>query len=431
MLTATFLQHRLVRLLAVALMAFSMLSPTTAGAQHHDDRDPAYAEFYPALDPHGEWVEHPRYGMTWVPEANEERDWRPYSRGQWLYTEEHGWYWESEEPFGWVTYHYGRWLLDERYGWMWVPGREWAPAWVAWRQGEDSIGWAPLPPEAELVDDGEVSFAFYDSPRYAPMWMFVAPAALLAPAIWRHAYPRNRNAMYFGRSRFVTHYSYRNRQIYNRGIDRRFIEMRAQRPVPIMQVRPLAAARDMMRRGPVEGQRHVGIYRPQITAPQSGRGNERWQRPAPGFGGNPGAFPAPARGHDGWPNTRQQPPPQQPPTHDRMPPRWQSPGGARDGRPPPAMPQPGFSGERQRPLVQPPVGGGVPPQFQQRPSVGGEARPSRPQMQPPSAPPAPPPAARPAPAPGNARPAAPSAKQEQQQPNSLAGRSPLDMLRTR
>ena len=31
-------------------------------------------------------------------------------------------------------------------GWFWVPGREWGPAWVSWRTGGDSIGWAPIPP---------------------------------------------------------------------------------------------------------------------------------------------------------------------------------------------------------------------------------------------------------------------------------------------
>jgi hypothetical protein len=433
MLSATFIQHRFLRLFASVLMAISAIAAAPASAQRYDDRDPAYAEFYPALDPHGDWVEHPRYGMTWVPYSNEERDWRPYSRGQWLFTEEHGWYWESDEPFGWVTYHYGRWLVDERYGWMWVPGREWAPAWVAWRQGEDSVGWAPLPPEADLVDDGEVSFAFYDSPRYAPMWMFVAPAALLAPSIWRHAYPRTRNPMFFGRSQFVTHYSYRNRQIYNRGIDRRFIEMRAQRPVPVLEVRPLAAARDMMRRGPIEGQRQVGIYRPQITPPQSptpslGRGGERWQRPAPYRGGEAG------------PGFQSQPPlPQaRPQMPERQPRGWQQPDGRRDGqfgRAPPSggtkgqspsqpnlMPHPPVESEARRPFGQPPMGAGVPPQFRERPSVGGEARP-----------PAPPPAARPAPSPANARPA-PQEKQPQQpqpQPNPMAGRNPFDMLRNR
>ena len=132
-------------------MTPKMIAPD-ASAQDRDpafeqERDPALAEFREALDTNGEWVDHPRYGETWVPYANEDRGWRPYSRGQWVYTDEHGWYWESDEPWGWVVYHYGRWLLDDRYGWMWVPGTEWGPAWVAWREGDEAIGWAPLPPK--------------------------------------------------------------------------------------------------------------------------------------------------------------------------------------------------------------------------------------------------------------------------------------------
>ncbi len=80
--------HRLGCLLAAMLLALTALSSVPAAAQRFDDRDPAYAEFYQALDPHGDWIEHPRYGATWVPHANDDREWRPYSRGQWAYTEE-------------------------------------------------------------------------------------------------------------------------------------------------------------------------------------------------------------------------------------------------------------------------------------------------------------------------------------------------------
>ena len=45
--------HRLGCLLAAMLLALTALSSVPAAAQRFDDRDPAYAEFYQALDPHG------------------------------------------------------------------------------------------------------------------------------------------------------------------------------------------------------------------------------------------------------------------------------------------------------------------------------------------------------------------------------------------
>jgi hypothetical protein len=67
-----------------------------------------------------------------------------------------GWYWVSTEQWGWATYHYGRWDYDSYYGWVWVPGTEWAPSWVEWRQGDDYVGWAPLPPGGYYGPDGYV-----------------------------------------------------------------------------------------------------------------------------------------------------------------------------------------------------------------------------------------------------------------------------------
>ena len=160
---------------------------------------------------------------------------------------------------------------------MWVPGTEWGPAWVAWREGEDAIGWMPLPPEAEFYGDGAVTFDEYASPRYASMWMFVAPALMVMPAVYRHFYAPNRGSFFFGRTRFATHYDARDRRVFNRGVDRRFIEQRAQRPVPVLQVRPLNGPREAARpRGPDGGDRRmVGIYRPQIAPPVGGpRGPE-------------------------------------------------------------------------------------------------------------------------------------------------------------
>ena len=99
-------------------------------------------EFYDALAPFGDWVADERFGYVWYPNAVQQ-GWRPYTVGNWVYTEEYGWYWDSPEPFAWAVYHYGRWGYDEEYGWYWVPGDTWSPAWVQWRYSDEYVGWAP------------------------------------------------------------------------------------------------------------------------------------------------------------------------------------------------------------------------------------------------------------------------------------------------
>jgi hypothetical protein len=106
---------------------------------------PDYSLFYDRLEPYGRWFEVNGYGYCWRPTITV-AGWRPYVDGCWVWSS-YGWAWQTNEPFGWATYHYGRWVNLARYGWIWVPGSDWAPAWVAWRQSRDCVGWAPLPPE--------------------------------------------------------------------------------------------------------------------------------------------------------------------------------------------------------------------------------------------------------------------------------------------
>ena len=114
------------------------------------DASENYGTFYTRLDPYGSWIDTGTYGYVWQPQAAERsRSWRPYTNGRWVFTDA-GWTWYSEEPFGWATYHYGRWTRLRSVGWVWVPGEEWAPAWVSWREGDGYVGWAPLPPEARF-----------------------------------------------------------------------------------------------------------------------------------------------------------------------------------------------------------------------------------------------------------------------------------------
>jgi hypothetical protein len=86
-------------------------SATTVLAQ----RVSVSSEFRVALEPYGEFRRHPRWGEVWVP-AHVARDWRPYTVGGWVYTNDYGWYWnaaDEEASWGWIVYHYGRWVWED------------------------------------------------------------------------------------------------------------------------------------------------------------------------------------------------------------------------------------------------------------------------------------------------------------------------------
>jgi hypothetical protein len=132
-------------------------------------------EFRTALEPYGSWQRHRHWGDVWIP-TDAARDWRPYSVGHWVYSQDYGWYWISdgeEASWGLVTYHYGRWIFDDQFGWAWVPGDEWGPGWVQWRRGRGDVGWAPLPPEEVIVE-------YREQPQF---WIFVRERDLVAPRI--------------------------------------------------------------------------------------------------------------------------------------------------------------------------------------------------------------------------------------------------------
>lgn len=92
--------------------------------------------FYDNLKDDGSWFNTTEYGDVWQPYIAYKNDtWRPYTDGYWSYTDG-GWMFVSYENFGWAVYHYGRWTQLKDIGWAWVPGTEWAPAWVTWRESK-------------------------------------------------------------------------------------------------------------------------------------------------------------------------------------------------------------------------------------------------------------------------------------------------------
>ena len=139
-----------------AIARQKQLRQQTLKEERFDQPTADYGLFYNELQPHGAWFNTNRYGYVFQPKVARQQGWQPYQKGSWLDTDL-GWHWDSAEPFGWATYHYGRWALTRERGWLWVPGEEWAPAWVAFRESEDVIGWAPLPPET-----------LYQQPSFGP-----------------------------------------------------------------------------------------------------------------------------------------------------------------------------------------------------------------------------------------------------------------------
>jgi len=115
---------------------------------YDDYSDGSYQDFYNDLSPYGQWIDDPQYGYVWRPDVD--NDFRPYySRGHWVMTD-YGNTWVSDYRWGWAAFHYGRWTYDNYYGWVWIPGSQWAPAWVSWRNGGGYYGWAPLGPGVNI-----------------------------------------------------------------------------------------------------------------------------------------------------------------------------------------------------------------------------------------------------------------------------------------
>jgi hypothetical protein len=203
-------------------------------------------EFRTALQDHGRWQRHSRWGDVWVP-ANLARDWRPYTNGRWVYTDDWGWYWveaDAEASWGWVTNHYGRWVYDED-EWCWVPGEEWGPAWVEWRRSNDNnvIGWAALPPD-------EIVAEYRESPRY---WVFVRSRDFVAPRIASVIVTEREYPVFFRETvvvnRTVVVRDRGPRFAVNPGIPAAYIAAWVGRPVRAYDVRPHVLAGTAQIRG--------------------------------------------------------------------------------------------------------------------------------------------------------------------------------------
>ena len=182
----------------------------------------SFQTFYDQLSSQGSWIQTDKYGYVFQP-TESDPNWRPYTYGHWVNTDA-GMTWVSDDSFGWATDHYGRWVNLDNYGWVWVPGYTWAPAWVSWRQGDDEVGWAPLPPDSDqgidyyadddYYTDAGIGFHIGDDCDVAygigPWCYNFCPIVFIGDRdCWRHFHDRRDNFAFIGHTRNVTNINFR------------------------------------------------------------------------------------------------------------------------------------------------------------------------------------------------------------------------------
>jgi hypothetical protein len=244
------------RILKIAALAFVIVlsSPwrNTAAAQPYAEDEVTYQTFYDELSPHGRWIDDPEYGYVWVPNA--EPNFRPYSsNGHWVYTDDFEWMWVSDYDWGWAPFHYGRWSESPAYGWFWVPGYEWSPAWVAWRDGGDYYGWAPLRPGINI----SINFSIGSySPPY-DYWNFAPRRYITSPRIYDHCYDRRQNVTIINQTTIINNYNY-SRNVFRTGPRRNDVEIYTGRITPVRFRQSSAPGRTTFRNN------EVSVYRPGV-----------------------------------------------------------------------------------------------------------------------------------------------------------------------
>jgi hypothetical protein len=212
--------------------------------------------FYDDLAPYGNWIERPSHGWVWTPRAVAS-SWRPYQNGHWAATDE-GWVWITDEPYGWATYHYGRWYEDPELGWSWVPGDTWGPSWVSFQEGNDYVGWAPLPPGVNVsVGFSGGGYAYGIAPA---AYLFVPERNFLSPRLGGYYLGRDRVDLVYGQTRNCTNYRFQGGRVFNQGVPIDRIQRFGR--VPRYQVADVGA-NFRQRGGRLEGNR-LAMFRPQI-----------------------------------------------------------------------------------------------------------------------------------------------------------------------
>ena len=142
-------------------------------------------------------------------------------------------------------------------GWVWIPDTVWSPAWVAWRDSDDYVGWAPLPPDEDI--DADVVFEPVIEPA---AFTFVRTRYFVDPVLVRYLEPPSRSVVIVRSTVNATRFSIEGSRVIDRGLAVGRIERVIGRPVPRLTIEVSAAA------GPTRELRdRVVVYRPLNAAP--------------------------------------------------------------------------------------------------------------------------------------------------------------------
>jgi hypothetical protein len=284
----------------------------------------------------GRWMQSERYGEVWVPAVP--GGWRPYSNGQWVYSEQ-GWAWVAGEPWGWATFHFGRWYFDQAMGWAWVPGRVWAPAWVSWRYGGGYVGWAALPPGVGFSFAAGLQLGGASLGIAPGSYVFVAEAAMLSPRLDAHVLPPERNRALWSRTANITRYVVMGHRVFNRGVSVARIQQVTGRRVQVVRLATSPAVANVQ-----GGAGQLTFHRPARTA-AGARASAEFGRLAPGQSPQTATTRRPAPGAAVDPGRARLPRPSgapsvAPPGGQGRPRAGSAQGGTWSRRPPPAPPRP-------------------------------------------------------------------------------------------
>ncbi|MGC1863530.1 MAG: DUF6600 domain-containing protein, partial [Methylocystis sp.] len=166
-------------------------------------REQVTDEVRSVLSQYGSFVNHEKYGEVWVPTVTPQ-DWHPYPPCHWVNSRRYGWYFDDKTPWSHIVHHYGRWAHDDKMGWIWIPGNEFSPGWVVWRTSPQWIGWAPLPPNEDIVANETDQF------NNGGFWIFMETERFNKGCAPSAVAPRGEVSALLRKTQFVTNFTYSN-----------------------------------------------------------------------------------------------------------------------------------------------------------------------------------------------------------------------------